>query len=362
MRLCRPLLLPLFALALPSLLFAGAEEPASVRLLLSNSAPYIGEEVVLTLEVRYRQRPGGTMAVRWPQLNGCISSELPPLLPRREEGMEGPLVVESARRLLRPLNAGRFNLSGGIELRQQFLAAPPLSLRVRPLPTAGRPEAFAGAIGTAEMELRAAGTGSREVRLVLRGDAPLDTFPPPRADFGRNERLIALGEAFSGNDGGMRERTFRYLYMPGPARRGELAFRLDIFDPSTGTYRLLQAGLGEAAPPPPIPPRGWAGLLLAPLLLLALLLRRRRRNSLDHLLRRFVGRPVDGLSRDAVVACLRRSGARDESVAALLSFWAAEDRDRFAPSPRTARKTSPPLKRQVARQLANDIDKRRRIP
>jgi len=358
------LLLILCALAQPSLLWAAGEPAASVRLLLSNSAPYVGEEIVLTLEVRYRQRPGGAMAVRWPQLDAALSSELPPPLPRREVDAGGTWVVESARLLLRPLSTGRFRLTGGIELQRRLFPATPLTLRVRPLPAAGRPEVFAGAVGSAGMTLQAAGSGPREVRLVLRGNAPLETFAPPQADVGRNERLIALSESSTGNAGEVRERTFHYLYLPGPGRRGELAFQLALFDPSTGGYRLLQAGLGESAAARGPLPRFLTGLLGALLfLLLLLVLRRRRRRSLEHLLRRLLGRPATGLSRETVVASLRQSGVRRETLAALAASWAAEDRGRFAPGPPPeGGRSLASQKRQAARMLANDVDKCRRIP
>jgi len=364
MRLSRLLLPILCALAWPALLCADDAPPVGVRLLLSNSAPYVGEEVVLTLEVRYRQRPGGAMAVRWPRLDAGVSSELPPLLPRREESAEGSLLVESARMLLRPLSAGRFRLEGGIELQRRLLPAPPLTLRVRPLPAGGRPEGFAGAVGSAGMELLAAGDGSREVRLVLRGNAPLDAFARPLAELGRDERLIFLDESFSGSAGAMRERTFRYLYLPGAGRRGELAFRLPLFDPAAGGYRLLQAGVGEIAAPRRALYWGLlAALPCAPLLLLGLYLRQRRRRSLGRLLRKALGRPADGLSREAVAASLRLRGVRPATVEALASLWAAEDRARFAPGSCPAGSQGlAAQRRQAARQLANDVDKCRRIP
>lgn len=343
---------------------AAGEPPPDVRFLLSNSTPYAGEEVVLTLEVRYRQRPGGRMAVRWPPLDSCVVADLPPLPPRREESADGALLVESARRLLRPLTPGRLHLAGGIELHEALLPAPPLALRVRPLPASGRPAAFAGAVGTVAMELAATGSGTREVALVLRGDAPLDVFPPPQPRLGRGERLIPLGETFSGEAGEVRERSWRYLYLPGEERCGKLAFTLAVFEPATGGYRLLQAELpqGKSGEWSPVTGMVAAAAVLGGLLLVVRT-RRRRPSSLEHLLAQTLGRPAGGLSRERILAGLRECGIAAATIAELERVWEAEERQRFAPLPRfSAAEDLAARQRKVALRLANDIDKYRRIP
>lgn len=353
----------LFTVLWPAAAVAAGEAPPEVRFLLSNSAPFVGEEVVLTLEVRYRQRPGGRMAVRWPRLDGCVVADLPPLPPRREEGADGALLVESARRLLRPLAAGRLSLAGGIELHQTFLPAPPLALRVRSLPAGGRPAAFTGAVGAVALELRADGSGTREVGVTLRGNAPLDAFPLPEPRLGRKERLIALGETLSGEAGEVRQRRFRYLYLPGEGRRGRLAFTLAVFDPASQRYQLLEAellremrGRWDAAPV--------IAALGAVLVTLLLMLRRRRRpSSLAHLVARALGRPVRGLSRAQLLAGLREYGIPAAIIEDLVGVWEAEDRRRFAPRTLSAAPEDLfAMRRRVAIRLANHIDKYRRIP
>lgn len=338
---------------------AAGGEPPGVRLLLSNSAPFVGEELVLTLEVRYRQRPGGQMTLRWPRLDGCVVTDLPSLPPRREEGADGSLLVENARRLLRPLTAGRLRLAGGIELHGAYLPAPPLDLRVRSLPESHRPAAFTGAVGEMALELQAAGSGTREVEVTLRGNAPLDAFVLPEPRLGRKERLIALGETFSGEAGEVRQRHFRYLYLPGEGRRGRLAFTLAFFDPASQRYRLLQAALPQER-------RGhWtvtATLSAALVALLVILWRRRRPASLEQLVARALGRPFRGLSRGQVLAALRQHGIPAAIVEDLAALWEAEDRRRFAPRSLPAPADLSVRRRTVAGRLANHVDKCRRIP
>lgn len=357
------LALCLFTLLQPAPAVSAGGTPPEVRFLLSNSAPFVGEEVVLTLEVRYRQRPGGRMTVRWPQLDGCVVTELPSLPPRHEEDADGALLVESARRLLRPLAAGRLRLSGGIELHQSFLPAPPLELRVQSLPATGRPAAFTGAVGAVVLELQGVGSGTREVGVTLRGNAPLDVFPPPEPRLGRKERLIALSETFSGEAGEVRERSFRYLYLPGEGRHGQLTFTLVVFDPASQRYRLLQTPLPEAKR------GGWAAVLVIAALsavlvtLLFMLWRRRRPSSLAHLLARALGRPVSGLSRDHILAGLRKYGIPAAIIEDLVELWEAEDRRSFAPRALSAAPEDLSARqRRVAIRLANHIDKYRRIP
>jgi hypothetical protein len=352
----------LFCLMMATTLLAGpslaAEPPVETRLLLSNPTPYVGEEVTLTLEVRYARHPGGLLAIRWPRFESCVTEELPPLPPRREEGSQEPVVVEAARRLVRPVAAGRLLFEGGVDLRGRYLPAAPVTLRVRPLPAAGRPEGFAGAVGSVVLELQAAGVGTREVAVALRGNAPLDAFPPPLPALPRGERLVPLGDSLEGVAGGERTRTFRYLYLPGEGRRGELAFSLAVFDPAAASYRVLHASLD--APADTGRPGHWAaaGAALAAFALLWLRHRRRRPADLEQVLAGAMGRPTAGLPRETILEALRRRGATEASLAELVRFWEAGDRARFAPQPQ-----EPPVTAaRLAKKMAKEIDKSRCIP
>jgi hypothetical protein len=331
------------------------------RLLVSNPAPYLGEEVILTLEVRrkgaLRQRP----TLVWPLLDDVLQEELPPLLPRRESGTEDETLVESGRCLLRPLKTGTLRLSGGgVSLGGDFIAAPSLRLRVRPLPEKGRPDDFAGAVGRYELTLRGDGTGTREVRIEIRGDGVLSNLAAPRATPGRGERLIPLGDDLFVAEG-TALRTLRYLYLPGTGEKGSLTFSLATFDPQEGCYHVLSASL--------LPPPGrWGAkglLVLLPLAGVSALalwgLRECRRRNLDRVLERLLGRSPGGLPRRAIAEALMQRGVQKETWAALERLWEGEDIRRFSPAPRTAGilKVS---RRRLALRLWNDVDKSRRIP
>ncbi|ALC17107.1 hypothetical protein DSOUD_2345 [Desulfuromonas soudanensis] len=351
----------LVLLLLPSPGSAAPLPLLEARLLVSNSAPYLGEEVILTLEVRrqgaLRERP----SLAWPLLDDFLQEELPPLLPRRETTAEGEILVESGRTLLRPLKTGTLRLSGGgVSLGEDFIAAPPLRLRVRPLPEEGRPSDFSGAVGRYTLTLRGEGTGTREVRLEIGGTGVLSNVPAPRAAPGRGERLVFLGDDLSFTEE-TALRTLRYLYLPGEGEKGSLAFTLATFDPQEESYRLLSASLN----PPPGRWGAWALRILLPLAgvsALALWGRQQRRNAdLDYLLARLLGRAPRGLSRREIAATLMQSGVRTETWTALERLWEEEDLCRFGPVPRRGQNLRA-RRRRLALRLWNDVDKSRRIP
>lgn len=306
-----------------------ADNLPAVRLLLSNPAPYVGEEVIVTLEVRTAPRPQSAIIPIWPNLDSSASAELPTPPPRLEE--DQAVLVQIMQRAVRPLRSGRLPLiSAGVSIAGQTYHAHPVELRVLPLPERGRPDNFAGAIGQVTMQLQAEGRGSREILLELNGAAPLETFPTPQAEVGANERLILLHDATVAMAPQERTRTLRYLYLPGGNDRGRLVFRLPVFDPLTHKYVVLNAGIEH------IPT--WlvrSTFILFTLLALYLLVRSYRKSrtprTVEEALERIIGRPPTQLCRDEIVEILRRHGADRQLLANLTSHWQSHDRQRFAP-------------------------------
>lgn len=328
MRYLLPLCLCLLLLASGASSAAGADLPA-VRMLLSNSAPYLGEEIVVTLEVRTTPRPQSAMVPIWPNLDSSASADLPTPPPRLEEGHA--VLIQIMQRAIRPLRSGRLPLiSAGVSIAGRTYHALPVELRVLPLPEIGRPEGFAGAIGQVTMVLEGAGRGSREIHLFLSGNAALETFPTPRADLGVGERLILLDDATVGMAPQERTRTLRYLYLPGGNDRGRLVFRLPVFDPISHEYVVLKAGIRQI--PLWLVRSAW---LLATLLSLSLLIRYYRKSrtprSVDEALERIIGRPPHHLCREEIVQLLHHRGADPQLLADLAAHWQAEDCLNFAP-------------------------------
>jgi hypothetical protein len=310
---------------------AAANDLPSVRLLLSNPAPYVGEEVVVTLEVRTAPRPQSAIVPIWPNLDSSASADLLTPPPRLEE--DHAVLVQIMQRSLRPLRSGRLPLiSVGVSIAGHTYHAQPVELRVLPLPERGRPEGFAGAIGRVSMQLRGEGRGSREIHLLLSGHAALETFPPPRAELGAGERLILLDDATVGTAPQERTRTLRYLYLPGGNDRGRLGFRLPVFDPLAHKYVVLNAGIEH------IPT--WlvhSTYLFCILLLLFFLVRSYRKSrtprTVEEALERIIGRPPAQLCRDEIVEILQRRGADRQLLTNLAAHWQIHDAQRFAPDP-----------------------------
>ena len=312
-----------------SAVVASADDLPAVRLLLSNPAPYVGEEVVVTLEVRTAPRPQSAIVPIWPNLDSSASADLPTPPPRLEEGQA--VLVQIMQRAIRPLRSGRLPLiSAGVSIAGHTYHAQPVELRVLPLPERGRPEGFAGAIGQVTMLLEASGRGSREIQLLLSGHAALETFPPPKADLGAGERLILLDDATVGTAPQERTRTLRYLYLPGGNDRGRLVFRLPVFDPLAHDYVVLKAGSNHVPT--------WlvrSAYLISTFLLLYVLVRTYRKSrtprTVEEALERIIGRPPEQLCRDEIVEILRRRGADAHVLLDLAAYWQTSDSQRFAP-------------------------------
>ena len=308
---------------------AWAENLPAVRLLLSNPAPYVGEEVVVTLEVRTAPRPQSAIVAIWPNLDSSASTDLPTPPPRLEERQA--VLVQIMQRAVRPLRSGRLPLiSAGVSIAGKTYHAQPLELRVLSLPERGRPEGFAGAIGQVTMQLQAEGRGSREIQLLLSGNAALETFPPPQAEPGAGERLILLDDATVGMAPQERTRTLRYLDLPGGNDRGRLVFRLPVFDPLAHEYVVHKAGIRHLPT--------WlvhSASLLATLLLLAFMVRSYRQSrtprTVEEALERILARPPSQLCRDEIMEILRRRGADPQLLAELAAHWQILDAQRFAP-------------------------------
>ena len=327
----RPLHFIIFLLCL-TLSSAGpsaADNLPAVRLLLSNPAPYVGEEVIVTLEVRTAPRPQSAIIPIWPNFDSSASAELLTPPPRLEENQA--VLVQIMQRAVRPLRSGRLPLSSaGVSIAGRTYHAQPVELRVLSLPERGRPDSFAGAIGQVAMQLQAEGRGSREIQLVLSGQAALETFPAPQVEVGVNERLILLHDATVGTAPQERTRTLRYLYLPGGNDRGRLVFRLPVFDPLAHKYVVLNAGI-EHLPT-------WlvhSTFLLFTLLVLYLLVRSYRKSrtprTVEEALERIIGRPSTQLCRDEIVEILRQRGADRQILANLAAHWQSHDAQRFAP-------------------------------
>jgi hypothetical protein len=286
-----------------------------------------------------------------------------------------------AHQVVFPLVAGTIAIPGAMlkystPLALQFfsqeerfaLSSRPETLTVRPLPTAGRPADFSGAVGSAlKLERRVTpptahvGEGVA-VELALTGEGNTALWPPPEVRWPRNlrayvDRVEEQVSTEQGRVGGVK--TFRYLVVPDSATPVTLpAVSYAYYDLAARAYRsaavaaasLPVAASGEAAAsvalPPPllradapalawrvargVPDWAWAVIFLLPPLAImtrGLRIRRRRKASpvlniglraaeekLDAVVRGLVPDP-DQRSRAGLAAAVRAAGADLETAA-----------------------------------------------
>jgi hypothetical protein len=118
----------------------------------------------------------------------------------------------------------------------------PVTLTVRPLPDAGRPEAFSGAVGTFTLEARAEPTDLALGDLVtltvtVRGDGNLDGLDPPQPMTTNGFRFYAPREVAAPEGA----RRFEQVLVPLDAGATAIPeIRLTFFDPVADAYRSVR--------------------------------------------------------------------------------------------------------------------------
>lgn len=187
---------------------------------------------------------------------------------RRHRDAEGELSdVLALEQILVPLDAGDLRIGpfslvfhvvdafardrwGRAQNDRRVSVAAPITLRVRPLPTGGRPEGFAGAVGPVALEAAADRTEVRvgdpiELTLRIRADEPIRRIGPPVL-----EALANLSESFRLDPDGWEhvqttptEREYRTTIR---ARDEQVAaippIELPWFDPDRGEYVVARTG------------------------------------------------------------------------------------------------------------------------
>jgi len=363
-RLCSRLILLLVSvLFLNPVTVSAAEQPVTARLLVSNPAPFVGEQIELTLEIRYRSHPGGRAVLTWPGFDQAITSDAGTARSNRYRADNGE-IVETLQRSLRPLQTGMMTLDHArLSFGAKTIPVAGIRLNVRPLPLQEQPAGFSGLVGHYRLHLDAAGSGTREIVISVFDDQPLGARPEPLLQTGNGETLVLLGFEQRQADGLEREHRWHYLYLPKTdTDPGQLAINLPVFNPTTGLYQRLQADLSS----PPTSGAGndslWPLLLLISLLILplpALLVWRRRPLPVETCLQKLLGQSAAGLCRQTILDRLAdRLDAKTRD--ALTRYWRQNDEARFMPTPAVVTTVKPPA--ELCHLLRKLIDKKPTIP
>lgn len=145
------------------------------------------------------------------------------------------------------------------------VTAPALEIEVKPLPLAGKPKDFSGAIG--KFDFDATGTPQRvkagepvNMKLTIKGSGNFDRIGQPQPDDADGWQVYSAKEDFQGDSGateGMK--TFELPVTPLKAKKTMPVFSFSYFDPEAEKYVTLKSAAaplvveGALATPTPTP-------------------------------------------------------------------------------------------------------------
>lgn len=245
---------------------------------------YVGQRVTLTYRLVRNQEPFVTPVrdvrlVEAPTFTSFWASELESTSPP-EEAHASAAPLRSYR--LFPLAAGRLEIGPPAftmlvyptsietidsEPAQVVRRADPIAIEVSPLPAAGRPDTFGGAVGVFTVAARVADPAARagqatRIEVTVTGNGNLETTGPPRlapVDGARVFDAHRVSVDLGLDDPNAAARAVWTIDVI-PERAGLLALgpvSLDYFDPVATAYRITRSeplAVTVAAAPPPAPP------------------------------------------------------------------------------------------------------------
>ncbi|MCC6846913.1 MAG: BatD family protein [Deltaproteobacteria bacterium] len=255
----------------------GAGNPAGDQLRLELSAPRTTVYVRERLPIRVKLMVGQVRVtdVQYPTVpgDGFAVDKLSEPDQRQEQTPDGTFQVLDFATVLTPLRSGTLTVGPaemgltmavrgrgagrgfdrffndpffGGEQRRLEATSDPLTLTVLPLPDAGKPADFSGAVGTFDFEVKAAplevAAGDPvTVTLTMRGTGSLENVTPPAIAAGDGLRVYPPQRTDTGASpaaANVQERTFEQVVIPERAGAMELpALRFSYFDPTAAAYR-----------------------------------------------------------------------------------------------------------------------------
>ncbi len=247
-----------------------------VEAALSRSSTYVGQQVILTYKL-YTQVPiMGLEVDQQPKLTGFWVEEVQ--MPKEPEWKETTIkgkkfyVFEIKKSILFPTKVGTTTIEpatfsmairGSSDPFDRFFfrttntvrrATKPVSLEVKALPSAGRPQDFSGAVGKFDLALELDNGGSETIAagepltvdVVVKGKGNLKTvevpdLPTPDSfrtyDPKTEEKFSAGGSGFGG------EKRWEFVLVPSAPGKYKLGpLSLSYFDPEKKSYVTAKAG------------------------------------------------------------------------------------------------------------------------
>lgn len=257
---------------------ANAGNPAGNQLRLELSAPRTQVYVHERLPIRVKLMVGQVRVtdVQYPTVggDGFAIDKLSEPDQRQEQTADGTFQVLDFATVLTPLRSGTLTVGPaemgltmvvrsrgagrgfdrffsdpffGGEQRRMEATSDPLTLTVLPLPEAGKPADFSGAVGTFDFEVKAAPLDVAAgdpvtVTITMRGSGSLENVTPPTIPAGDGLRVYPPQQQNAGSkpaaQANVQERTFEQVVIPERAGTMELpTLRFSWFDPTAGAYR-----------------------------------------------------------------------------------------------------------------------------
>lgn len=248
-----------------------------LRAEVSRSEAWVGQPIVLEVSLWAARQVSGAETVELAELRGFWNEDIPtdPRTEayRRSVGGREYVVYPIARKILVPTEAGEARIGSyvmqvqvprrtrdlfgeffGRGLAETFVRkSPELRVKVRPLPDAGRPEDFGGAVGSFRFRAtldrsEAAVNDAVALRATVEGEGWLQGVPAPRLDTGDALKLfLPKGTGGANATGGrlLSTRTWEWVLVPlVPGETAVPPLRFSFFDPEAGAYRTLTADPG----------------------------------------------------------------------------------------------------------------------
>ena len=243
----------------------GSSADAYLRAAMSPETVYVGQQSTLTVEAGFsdevRSRLTGPPAFDTPSPNGFFVQDVPngPQTGLRQE-RGGVFEVTRFQRAYFPLSAGRYAFAPAravVDIREGFLFAPETreirsespKLTVLPVPTAGQPRDFKGAVGrytvraNGEPDTVAVGEAA-QITIDITGSGNIKALPQPVfPTIAGVEEFAPTEDASVSFDGSTEQGTKRFQWVIIPQRAGRInipSISYSFFDPSSKSYRTVQ--------------------------------------------------------------------------------------------------------------------------
>lgn len=255
------------------------KEYVFVKATVDKTKAYVGEKVAVTYKLYSRLNLSGLDLESPTRFNGFWTQDLQTLYGRNiqktRENYQGQVydVVELQQTLLYPQRSGELTIDalsilakvqiprrartymeqfwgGGYDLKEVIATSKPIKLEVIPLPNAGKPANFSGAVGKFNMKMSAnkdslTANESANIKIEIKGNGNLPLINAPNLNFPADFEVYdpeTKNNFKTGYNGSTGSKTFDYLVIPRHSGEFDLdAYAFSYFDVNEKRYKTITA-------------------------------------------------------------------------------------------------------------------------